>query len=64
MPGLRMKLWLSDETGNRWGAVMLWAPGHPVEGQALPPNRAAELIGYPATSRVTFDVETTVEGSA
>ncbi len=64
VPGLRLKFWISDETGNRWGAVMLWAPGYPADGQPLPPNRAAELIGYPATERVRFDVEALVEGAA
>jgi hypothetical protein len=59
--GLRLKFWISDRAGNRWGAVMLWesADGH---DQPLPPHRAAELIGYPPTERVRFDVEATVEG--
>jgi len=61
VPGLRLKLWIADRTGNRWGAVMLWEPGHPGD-QPLPPHRAAELIGYPPTERVVFDVEATVEG--
>lgn len=64
VPGLRLKFWISDPVGNRWGAVMVWAPGHPADGQPLPPNRAADLIGYPATERVRFDVEATVEGPA
>ena len=41
---------------------MLWEPGHPGERQPLPPHRAVELIGYPPTERVRFDVEATVEG--
>jgi hypothetical protein len=24
VPGLRLKLWISEETTNRWGAVYLW----------------------------------------
>lgn len=55
--GLRVKCWLSDRAGNRWGAVMVWERGHPVAGQPLPRNRAAELIGYPPTQRIPFDVE-------
>jgi hypothetical protein len=62
VPGLRLKFWISDRAGNRWGAVMLWEPGHPAGGQPLPRHRAAELIGYPPTERVCFDVEATVEG--
>jgi hypothetical protein len=62
VPGLRLKFWISDRPGNRWGAVMLWEPGYPGEHQRLPPHRAAELIGYPPTERALFDVEATVEG--
>ncbi|WP_245812002.1 hypothetical protein [Actinophytocola xinjiangensis] len=63
IPGLRLKFWISDRAGNRWGAVMLWEPGHPRPDQPLPPYRALELIGYPPTERIVFDVEATVEGS-
>src|SRR5262245_21000190 len=51
--GLRLKFWVADRAGNRWGAVMLWEtdPGD----QPLPPHRAAELIGYPPTERVRFE---------
>lgn len=59
--GLRLKFWVSDEAGNRWGAVMLWESADAVK-QPLPPHRAAELIGYPPTQRVSFDIEATVEG--
>lgn len=62
VPGLRLKFWVSDQPGNRWGAVMLWERGHPAPEQPLPPHRAMELIGYPPTERVVFDVEATVEG--
>lgn len=62
VPGLRLKFWVSDRQGNRWGAVMLWEPGYPGARQPLPPHGAAELIGYPPTARVRFDVEATVEG--
>jgi hypothetical protein len=62
VPGLRLKFWISDVPGNRWGAVMLWEAGYPEADQPLPPHRAAELIGYGPTERVRFDVEATVEG--
>lgn len=60
--GLRLKFWVSDPAGNRWGAVMLFESADDVR-QPLPPNRAAELIGYPPTERVAFDVEATIEGA-
>lgn len=59
--GLRLKFWISDRAGNRWGAVMLWESADARE-QPLPPHRANELIGYPPSERSTFDVEATVEG--
>jgi hypothetical protein len=58
VPGLRLKFWVADRAGNRWGAVMLWES----VPDDLPPNRAAELIGYPPTERVRFDVEASIEG--
>jgi hypothetical protein len=58
--GLRLKIWLTDREANRWGAVYLWESS---EAAAQPlPSRAPELIGYPPTHRLTFDVEATVEG--
>ncbi|MFD8964891.1 hypothetical protein ACFV0C_07785 [Streptomyces sp. NPDC059568] len=60
--GLRLKFWISDRPGNRWGAVMLWESAEAGEQQPLPPHRAAQLIGYPPTERVRFEVEATVEG--
>lgn len=61
VPGLRLKLWIADRAGNRWGAVMLWET-LPGADQPLPPNLALKLIGYPPTERVRFDVEATIEG--
>ena len=54
--GLRLKFWVSDPEGGRWGAVMLWEGAYP-PGEPLPPNRASELIGYPPTVRMRADVE-------
>src|SRR4051794_6031897 len=56
-----LKLWIADEEHTRWGAVMLWESASDAE-QPLPPNRAAELIGYPPTHRASFDVEASVVG--
>ena len=60
VPGLRLKVWISDRATNRWGAVLLWESSH--AAATVLPTRAAELIGYPPTARLTFDVEATVEG--
>ncbi|CAM3170445.1 hypothetical protein [Stackebrandtia soli] len=60
VPGLRLKTWISDSDTDRWGAVLLWESR---EASLRPtPSRAAELIGYPPTTRHEFDVEATVEG--
>lgn len=60
VPGLVAKFWISD--GSRWGAVMVFE-SEVAARQALPPNRAAELIGTPAPMRLTFDVEAFVTGT-
>ena len=57
--GMRSKFWISDAKTNSWGAVAVWDSVPPPD---LPPNRALELIGYPATMRQPFDVEALVEG--
>lgn len=59
--GLPLKLWIADEEHNRWGAIMLWESAADAK-QPLPPNRAAELIGYPPTHRTSFDVEASAVG--
>lgn len=60
--GLCVKFWIADTERNRWGAVMLWqSPAGPGD-QELPPHKAAELIGYPPTQRMSFNVEATVTG--
>lgn len=58
--GLRFKAWISDEAGERWGAVYLWESGE-AAAQTLP-SRAEELIGRPPDIGEEFDVEATVEG--
>ncbi|MEU5206581.1 hypothetical protein AB0H44_27225 [Streptomyces pseudogriseolus] len=59
--GLRLKVWISDERTNRWGAVFLWESAQAADAPVL--ARAAELIGYPPTERHVFDVEATTEGA-
>lgn len=59
--GLRLKFWVADREGERWGAVMLWESDEGPLGP-LPPHQALDLIGYPPTERVSFEVEATVEG--
>ena len=61
VPGLRMKLWLADPAGWRWGAVMLW-DGSPRPAAELPNNQAAELIGRTPDRRMRFDVAAAVPG--
>ncbi len=61
VPGLCLKLWIADREHNRWGAIMLWENDSADPG-SLPPNKAAELIGYGPTQRAAFEVEATVEG--
>jgi hypothetical protein len=58
--GLRFKAWISDETGERWGAVYLWESAEAAE-QPLP-SRARELIGKDPDLGETFDVDATIEG--
>ncbi|MET7694816.1 hypothetical protein ABZT06_44050 [Streptomyces sp. NPDC005483] len=59
--GLRLKVWISDERTDRWGAVFLWESAQAADAPI--PARAAELIGYPPTERHVFDVEATTEGA-
>lgn len=40
---------------------MLWESAD-ARQQQLPPHRATDLIGYPPTERVQFEVEATIEG--
>jgi hypothetical protein len=58
--GLRLKLWIADPEHDRWGAIMWWDTDRPAN-RPLPPNRAAELIGYPPTHRIRFEVAAVAE---
>ena len=57
--GLRSKFWVSQAANNLWGAGMLWESEEYME-HPLPPNLDAELIGYPPTMRLVFEVEALV----
>jgi hypothetical protein len=61
VPGLRFKAWISDEVGERWGAVYLWETV--ADADQPVPSRARELIGKEPDLAETFDVEATIEGS-
>jgi hypothetical protein len=58
VPGLLFKAWVSDDGGERWGAVYLWESAEAAE-QPLP-SRARELIGRDPDIAETFDLEATV----
>ena len=59
VPGLRFKAWISDEPGERWGAVYLWESREAAD-QSLP-SRARELIGKDPDLVEEFD-EASIEG--
>jgi hypothetical protein len=58
--GMRSKIWISDPVSKLWGAVVVWDAPDAMR-QPLPPNRALELIGYAPATRITFDVEASIE---
>jgi len=58
--GLRLKLWLSDEVTERWGAVSLWESREAAEQDVA--SRARELIGKQPDIVEEFDLEASVEG--
>lgn len=59
--GLLLKVWLSDPSTGRWGAVLVWESEEAAKAAVLP-HSPAELIGHPLDFRGWFDVEATVEG--
>ena len=61
VPGLRLKVWISVEATERWGALYLWESPEAAEQEV--PSRARELIGKDPDIAETFDVEATVEGA-
>jgi len=58
VPGLLLKLWVSDEATERWGAIYLFESQEASE-QPLP-SRARELIGKEPDLVDVFDLEASV----
>ena len=61
VPGLRLKAWVSDEAGERWGAIYFWESAEATEQEL--PSRARELIGKDPDIGEEFDLEASVEGA-
>jgi hypothetical protein len=63
VPGLRFKVWLSDEATERWGAVYVWeSRAASEEALHAQVSRARELIGKDPDIAEEFEVEATIEG--
>jgi hypothetical protein len=58
--GLRFKAWISDSSGERWGAFYLFESLEAAE-QPLPGN-VRELIGKDPDVAEIFDLEASIEG--
>lgn len=58
--GLRFKAWISDSSGERWGAFYLFESLEAAE-QPLP-GHARELIGKDPEVAEIFDLEASIEG--
>jgi hypothetical protein len=61
VPGLLLKLWLSDEVTGRWGAIYLFESQAASEQEL--PSRARELIGKDPDIIEVFDLEASVSVS-
>jgi hypothetical protein len=62
VPGLLLKLWVSDETTERWGAIYLFESQQASEQEL--PSRARELIGKEPDIVEVFDLEASVSVSS
>jgi Putative mono-oxygenase ydhR len=60
VPGLRLKLWVSDEHTDRWGAVYLFESREAAEQEL--PSRVRELVGKDPDIVEEFDLEASIEG--
>ena len=58
LPGLLFKAWVSDDGGERWGAIYIWES--PAAAEQPLPSRARELIGRDPDILEIFDLEATV----
>ena len=58
--GLRFKAWLSDPSGERWGAFYLFESFEAARQEL--PGRVRDLIGKEPDLVEEFDVEATIEG--
>lgn len=58
VPGLLFKGWFSDEPGERWGAVYVWASSGASEQEL--PSRARALIGKDPDIVEVFDLEASI----
>jgi Putative mono-oxygenase ydhR len=61
VPGLRLKLWVSDEHTDRWGAIYLFESREAADQEL--PTRAGELIGKGPDVVEEFDLEASIEGA-
>jgi hypothetical protein len=59
IPGLLLKVWISDRSSGRWGAVLLWESEEAAKSAVLPRSPAG-AIGHPVDFRAWFDVEAAV----
>ena len=60
VPGLRLKLWVSDEHTDRWGAVYLFESREAADARV--PSRVSELVGKDPDLVEEFDLEASIEG--
>ena len=58
VPGLRLKLWLSDGAGERWGSLELWES---TDAAAVHVHGERELIGKDPEVGEQFELERLVE---
>jgi len=63
VPGLRLKLWVSDDAAKTCGAIYVWESRSACNAAGPLPSRAAELIGRGPSMVHEYEVEATVEGA-
>jgi hypothetical protein len=60
VPGLRLKVWVSDEATDRFGAVELWESREAAE--LASPGELHDVIGKRPDAGEELEVEATIEG--